>query len=313
MWSTHTKPSKAEVDLLGTGTVARMRARRIDDPDDFYESLLALVGSTESRHNRILGIAGNMARRPTAFPDRRLWVAEDRDSVVAAALWNPPFNLVITDASPEATTVLAEALVVSGAPIAGVHGNQPTVERFAATWSSLTGGTTEVSMPLGVFALDTVASVPTPPGRARVATGEDRPIIVEWIGAFEHEAIGDIATERRRIERMVDLNLSADFAEMGYVVWDLEGEPVSMSKHGSPTPNGIRIGQVYTPPDRRGRGYGTALVAWQSRELLAVGHQFCFLLTDLTNPTSNAIYERIGYRRVAEGAEIRFHEPPPSG
>ena len=63
--------------------------------------------------------------------------------------------------------------------------------------------------------------------------------------------------------------------------------------------------------DRRGRGYATALTAELSQCLLdgrlfEGGRRFCFLYTDLANPTSNAIYERIGYRRVAESAEIWF-------
>jgi hypothetical protein len=63
---------------------------------------------------------------------------------------------------------------------------------------------------------------------------------------------------------------------------------------------------VYTPPELRGRGYATALTAELSQRLLDQGRRFCFLFTDLTNPTSNAIYERIGYVRVAESAMVAF-------
>jgi predicted GNAT family acetyltransferase len=63
---------------------------------------------------------------------------------------------------------------------------------------------------------------------------------------------------------------------------------------------------VYTPPQLRGRGYATSLVAELSRALLDAGRRFCFLYTDLANPTSNAIYERIGYVKVAEAAMVAF-------
>ena len=79
-----------------------------------------------------------------------------------------------------------------------------------------------------------------------------------------------------------------------------------MSGYGGETPNGIRIGPVYTPPEQRGHGYATGLVAEQSRSLLAGGRRFCFLYTDLDNATSNALYRRIGYRLVCESAEVRF-------
>jgi predicted GNAT family acetyltransferase len=92
---------------------------------------------------------------------------------------------------------------------------------------------------------------------------------------------------------------------MWWWLWE-DGEPVSLASCSAPTPTGIRIGPVYTPPERRGRGYATALVAELSRRLLAEGHRACYLYADLANPTSNAIYERIGYRRVADSAEISF-------
>jgi predicted GNAT family acetyltransferase len=86
--------------------------------------------------------------------------------------------------------------------------------------------------------------------------------------------------------------------------------PVSASGWGGPTPNGIRVGPVYTPPGLRGRGYATALVAELSQTLLDAGRSFVFLYTDLANPTSNAIYERIGYVKLCESAMIAFSSAP---
>ena len=89
----------------------------------------------------------------------------------------------------------------------------------------------------------------------------------------------------------------------GYRIWE-DGEPVSFTGFGGPTASGIRIGPVYTPQHLRRRGYATALVAEVSRDLLARGHRFCFLYTDLANPTSNAIYQGIGYRLVCTSAMV---------
>jgi predicted GNAT family acetyltransferase len=90
----------------------------------------------------------------------------------------------------------------------------------------------------------------------------------------------------------------------GVVLWD-DGETVSLAGFGSPTPNGIRIGPVYTSPEHRRRGYASSLVAELSEQLLGE-RRFCFLYTDLANPTANRIYEQIGYKRVCESAEIVF-------
>jgi predicted GNAT family acetyltransferase len=105
---------------------------------------------------------------------------------------------------------------------------------------------------------------------------------------------------------MVDYRLDPDTGR-GVLLWEHDGEIVSFAGWGGPTPNGARVGPVYTPPELRGRGYATAATAELSRRLLASGRRFCFLYTDLANPTSNAIYERIGYRRVCESAEIVFN------
>ncbi|MCA9556723.1 MAG: GNAT family N-acetyltransferase, partial [Myxococcales bacterium] len=88
-------------------------------------------------------------------------------------------------------------------------------------------------------------------------------------------------------------------------VWE-DGEAVSMAAAVSPTPHGVRVNFVYTPPERRGRGYASACVAALSQAQLDAGRQFCFLYTDLANPTSNAIYQRIGYRPVTDALQLGF-------
>jgi predicted GNAT family acetyltransferase len=85
-----------------------------------------------------------------------------------------------------------------------------------------------------------------------------------------------------------------------------------MANFTGKTPSGIRIGAVYTPPELRGRGYASALVAALSARLLAGGRRFCFLYTDLANPTANRIYARIGYERVCDAAEIAFAREAPA-
>ena len=88
--------------------------------------------------------------------------------------------------------------------------------------------------------------------------------------------------------------------------WVDEGAPVSFSGYGGLTPNGIRIGPVYTPPELRRRGYASALVAELTKRLLDGGRKFCFLFTDLANPTSNSIYQRVGYEPVSDADQWVF-------
>jgi predicted GNAT family acetyltransferase len=92
-----------------------------------------------------------------------------------------------------------------------------------------------------------------------------------------------------------------------FFLWE-DSKPVALAGITRPTPEGMGVGPVYTPPERRGRGYATSLVAQISQQLLASGRQFCTLFTDLANPTSNSIYQKIGYRPVGDYTVYRFEQ-----
>jgi predicted GNAT family acetyltransferase len=66
-----------------------------------------------------------------------------------------------------------------------------------------------------------------------------------------------------------------------------------------------RIGPVYTPPALRGRGYGSAATAAATRDVLEEA-AVPVLYTDLANPTSNKIYQQLGYYPVEDRAHVRF-------
>ena len=201
-----------------------------------------------------------------------------------------------------ATTSAVEALAQAvDDELPGVVGALPEVEQFADAWAARHDVTPQRRVAQGVFALERVEPVRGVPGAMRIATAADRPTLLEWFLAFGIEALPH--PDEERLTREVDHRLSA--ADAGVVLWENDGA-VSLAGFGGPTPNGIRIGPVYTPPELRGHGYASALVADLSSSLLAGGRRFCFLYTDLANPTSNKIYERIGYVRVCESAEIEF-------
>jgi predicted GNAT family acetyltransferase len=67
-----------------------------------------------------------------------------------------------------------------------------------------------------------------------------------------------------------------------------------------------RVSWVYTPGPLRRRGYAAACVAALSQQVLDRGAEAVMLYTDLANPTSNAVYQRIGYRAVGDAVDLRF-------
>lgn len=135
----------------------------------------------------------------------------------------------------------------------------------------------------------------------RRATEADLDLLVEWMDAFMVEAVPD--DPHRDPEAAVRERLEG--VRGGLALW-VDTDLVSVAGFGGETPNGVRIGPVYTPPELRGRGYASALTAELSAELLAAGRSYCFLYTDLANPTSNRIYQNIGYEFVCDSAAYAF-------
>ena len=284
-----------------------MEVVRLGDAATFLAEAEPLLLADEARHNLILGIAGTIRDSPGHYPARSLWLVREDDEVVAAALRTPPHNLILAGPrSEEALAALAEGIAED---LPGVVGAEPEAVGFADLWSRQTGLRARTNMRQGIYALEHVQPPSGVPGSARVATADDRELALRWWLAFGEEVLHEGGPGRDRAEATLDHRLSSPSA--GILLWEDAGELVSIAGWGGPTPNGIRVGPVYTPPELRGHGYATALTAELSQRLLDGrlfdgGRRFCFLYTDLANPTSNAIYERIGYRRVAEAAEVVF-------
>jgi hypothetical protein len=135
----------------------------------------------------------------------------------------------------------------------------------------------------------------------RTARLEDRELVTTWFQGFVRESQPHHDDSLENAREIADYWLKSG----GLRIWEHD-TPVSMAGAGGPTPHGIKIGAVYTPPELRRRGYASALVAALSQQQLDSGRRFCFLFTDLSNPTSNKIYREIGYEPVVDVDEYHF-------
>jgi GNAT superfamily N-acetyltransferase len=268
---------------------------------------LGLVGpwlrADAARNNLPLAICGTLRDHPDVYPRFHLWAALDRGVPVAAAVMTEPFNVVVAEpASDAALDALADAVHGSGAPVPGVMANVPWAERFALPWRRAT----RVTMRQGVYALEHVREVAPAAGSSRGAAIADADLLRSWLLAFGAEALPHHPDDRERIDRLLDLRLRpASAGSDEFWLWEVEGRPVSLSGFTT-IEGGARIGPVYTPPEHRGNGYASNLVAAQTAWLLDRGAGPCFLYTDLANPTSNGIYVRIGYERICDAEERAF-------
>jgi predicted GNAT family acetyltransferase len=135
-----------------------------------------------------------------------------------------------------------------------------------------------------------------------VAGVADRDLALAWWTAFSRE-VQSLAGARPSV---VDERLSYG----GITLWEVGGAPVSLAGLTRPVAGTVRVGPVYTPPELRGRGYAGAVTAAVSRAALADGVADVLLFTDLANPTSNALYQRLGYRPVEDRMILVFKDPP---
>jgi predicted GNAT family acetyltransferase len=274
---------------------------QVPDAAEWLRRAEPLLLADEARHNLILGLAGTLRDQPGLYPEHELWVVEENAVVAAAALRTPPNRLVLAGGDRAALDTLADAL--EGLP--GVVAAVPEAHEFAAAWNAKTGAEIRPGHAQGVYQLQRVVPPRPASGASRPASDGDVELLLEWLRGFSIEALHEEEPERVHLERFITQRLGSQ-SDSGFVLWEDGGEAVSATGFGSSTPNGSRIGPVYTPRERRGWGYASALVAEVSQARLDAGKRFCFLYTDLANPTSNKIYVDLGYQRVCESAELDF-------
>jgi uncharacterized protein len=287
--------------------MGRLNLRHHDDVEDFLAAAGSFLEAREAEHNLILGVCTNIRRYPDVVADNPpvfLTVTASDGRPVAASFRMPPFNQVLSEIDDaDAVDLLADWLADAGHQLPGVLGPKVAARGFVERWRERTGTRSELTIAERIFRLATVVPPRAATGAWRIAEEGDRTLIRDWYQAFVDEAAPndpppddvDAIIDRlvRRIGRTIYL-------------WEDAGRPVCLVGAGGETPHGTRIGPVYTPPEFRGRGYASNLTAAVSQEQLDAGRRFCFLFTDLANPTSNRIYQAIGYEAVTDVDQYRF-------
>lgn len=280
-----------------------MELRRYDTIEEFYRRAESFLVEREAEHNLILGLCTPLMRNPerVEHPPYMACV-EQGGNVVAAALMGPPNNLILSHVTtPEAIPLIASDLYCEYKTLPGVISSVPFSRAFAEEWQRLTGQPYELWMAERIYQLEEVKPVRGAPGRMRKATEQDREMLHRWFAEFNREALRENDTSF--LDGMIDRWLHSEM--QGLFIWE-DGQPVSMAGFSRPTPNGITVMAVYTPPESRGKGYASANVAQMSRMLLDQGRKYCFLYTDLDNPTANHIYQAMGYELVCHADVYRF-------
>jgi predicted GNAT family acetyltransferase len=213
----------------------------------------------------------------------------------------PPYGVLIGELPAGSEAELVAGLRSRTAAVPDVMGTADAAGRFADSWTAGTGLRTELAMSQRFYTLDGLRPPdPSPPGSARPAAEADLDVLMDWLVAFHRESEASEATPQREIYR--------HRVELGLIwLWqDEQGSPVSMAARTVTVAGVSRIGPVYTPPTARRHGYGAAVTVACTRDALDSGASQVVLFTDEANPTSNGIYQRIGFRPLDQRVILRF-------
>jgi ribosomal protein S18 acetylase RimI-like enzyme len=257
------------------------------DARAFLDAAGAFLRSRPVEHTVLLTVSERLTRE--GAPDGLLgWWAGGDGRVAGAFLHTPPYGVLVA-APPEAAAELGGQLRGAGRAVDAVNAEDSVAEGFARGFGARR---TAVHQRHRLHRLaELVPPDPPPSGAARMATEADREVLEAWVTAFGDEAA----------DRMADVaGMVADrVAHGGFLLWE-DGAPVSLAASNRAIEGVVRIGPVYTPPEARRRGYAAGVTAAAAAAALADGAREVLLFTDMANPTSNALYRRLGFEPLED-------------
>jgi GNAT superfamily N-acetyltransferase len=275
--------------------------RYTTDPGQYLDRVGGFLRQQPVEHSVLLSTAASYAGTQVAGAESNLWLwVEDGTEVVAAAQHTPPHGAYVSTGLAEAMRALARILWQLRPGLPGVAGLDTSPQEFADEWSRLGGPKATPTMGLGLYAADEVNIPSGIPGQLRLATDADAWLLRGWADQFWAEA-GARAYGNDEIGPRIKTGL--------LFVWEVDDVVVSMAAVTVAQGGVSRVGLVYTPAQNRRRGFASGCVASLTQRELAVPGRTCMLYTDLANPTSNTIYQEVGYRRAGDAVELRFDTP----
>ncbi len=280
-----------------------MEMKVFNDPAGFAQKAEPFLRRHEDSLSLMQGVSE--AIQAGKYPEYFQAAVEEDGRLAALLQMTPPhpLNVVIVD---ETQTEMVQAALLRGLSEQDVRptsmiGRKEWLMPLAEEWAERTGQQVRVAMDQGLYRLDAVnPKLVASLGYFRYADESDLLLVEEWFSEFERDC--GLALSPKDVAR----DKAAQFVGNREVfLWEVGGKVVSIMKKARPTEHGVTVSFVYTPKEERRKGYGRTMVAACSAELLKE-YDFCVLYTDLANPTSNKIYQEIGYRWIADSVHLVF-------
>lgn len=276
-----------------------------DDPNEFLQLVGDLLAQNETKNNLILGLAVRLKQNLRSFGEASPLMALVQDgfgNIAAAAVITPPFPVVVycEPLNQAALEALVGFLAASEWQVTGVNGIDVVSDAFARIWQEKTGQASRIMVRMRAYELRSVVQVEYPSGGMRLAKPHEAQVAADMINAMGDEVVSGP-------RRIVTAESQISQIESGNVFfWEDAGKIVAVTIANRPQIKGICLSGVYTLPQQRKKGYARALVAEVSKELLQRGYELTNLFTDLSNPTSNKIYQEVGYQPVCDYHQTEF-------
>lgn len=271
-----------------------------EDPAEVLKQAGGFLRTRPVEHNLVMGLLEDRVVHPEPG---RFWTVQEQGEVVGVVFNSPvDFTAALTPMSDTAAASAADAIARQGVVLSGASGEAATASRFAGQWAESSGLPVETSFGQRIYRFVEPGPVPEVEGRLRPAAPSELELIVDWNELFRAD-IGPTGPNRNR-EQLTAL-IKRRIAEESLWVWDVDSRPVSMAGVSIPVAGVVRVGPVFTPAGERRKGYAGACVGALSRRKADAGN-VVILWTELVNPTSNALYYRLGYRAVVECIVYKF-------
>jgi predicted GNAT family acetyltransferase len=291
--------------------------RRFHNAPEFARLVVPLLETSEAENNLPLGMistiaAGGHHERVPFLAVVHSGPEPNLDTIAAIALRTPPFPVVVAFTPSASDPAVVDCLVRElhaeyDNDICGFNADARIAGSYAEAWSALTGAHAFVQMRSRIYRCTRVKPPQSVRGTARGFEPTDADVVRGFVSGFYEEALPD-EYDPKRVEAFIERMTSAKSAQHGLLLWETDHMVVSMAAYAGATPHGIRVNAVYTPKEHRRQGFASACVAELTYQLLRGGREFCFLFTDTSNPTSNSIYQEIGYEPVSDHVYWKFEE-----
>ena len=284
-----------------------MHIRWHHDVGKFVALTRPLLEGDPVRHTIALTVSHVLMRVPGSTGDPPvLLTVHDGECLTGATICTPPRGLIVSALPVGSTDAAVEALAFEYPRLPGAFGPRDVAEVFARAWSASTGVSVHEQMAQRLYSLHRLTPPVGVPGTVRQAGVGDFKLLAQWRQDFADEATGGLRGPGSAAQQTRQAQIAGTVA----LLWEVAGRPVAWASVTAPLAGMSRIAPVFTLPQHRGHGYGSAVTAAAAGWARRAGARHVVLFTDLANRITNVIYPRVGFRPVHDAVDFTFTPAP---